>query len=115
MPPAPQLSEGEVIIWADVLGSAEEAQAGYDAAGAAYERAAALFPRAQSPRLALSNLARRRGDLATALRAMRPLFDIAADDVQQDDPWWVYYTAHGRHAADLLSAVWQPFLAAHEP
>jgi hypothetical protein len=97
------------------LGAAEEAQAGYEAAALAYERAAALFPGAQSPRLALSKLARRRGDRAAALRAIRLLFDVAADSVEQDDPWWVYYIAHGRRAADLLDAVRKPFLAVHEP
>jgi tetratricopeptide (TPR) repeat protein len=57
----------------------------------AYERAAALYPAAQSPRLALSRLARRYGDRAAALRALEPVFARSGEEAAADDPWWSYY------------------------
>ena len=59
----------------------------YDAAFDAYHRAAALSPTAQSPWLALSHLARRRGDRAAALRALQQVFDLPSEP-DRDDPWW---------------------------
>src|SRR5262245_3146283 len=51
-------------------GTEEEALSRYDAAAELYEQAAARYPGAQSPLIALSQLARRRGDRAGALAAM---------------------------------------------
>ncbi len=52
------------------LGAEEEASGRYDSARESYERAAAIEPMAQSPWLALAQLARRRGDRASALHAL---------------------------------------------
>ena len=89
-----------------------EALGNRDAARAAYERAAELSPKAQSPLLALSQLARRYGDRPAALRAMERLFTLPDDDrSEHDDPWWWYYVAQARDADDLLDAMRQPFLS----
>jgi hypothetical protein len=94
------------------LGAEEETIGNRDAARIAYERAAELFPRAQSPLLALSQLARRYGDRAGALRAIERLFDLSGEErVEHDDPWWWYYVSQARDADDLLAAVHQPFRA----
>jgi tetratricopeptide (TPR) repeat protein len=92
------------------LGAEEEALGDRDAARAAYERAAALAPNAQSPLLALSQLARRGGDRAGALRAIARMFALAIDD-PHDDPWWWYYVDQGRDGDSLLDAVRRPFLS----
>ena len=90
----------------------EEALGNRDAARAAYEQAAELFPKAQSPLLALSQLARRYGDRPAALRAMERLFTLPDEDRNEhDDPWWWYYVAQARDADDLLEAMRQPFLS----
>src|SRR5262252_4818577 len=47
-----------------------------------YTRAATLFPRAQSPYLALGALATRRGERATALKETQRLFDLPAAAVE---------------------------------
>src|SRR2546423_3092250 len=76
-------------LWYDgelFVGAMEEALGRYDAAAAAYERAAIRYPGAQSPLFALSQLARRRGDRAAALAAIERVFELPppGDDARQD-------------------------------
>ena len=92
------------------LGSAEEALGNRDAARVAYDQSAALYPMAQSPLLALSQLARRSGDRRGALQAIDRLFALPGGDrSEQDDPWWGYYIAQGREAETLLDVMQQPY------
>ena len=79
-----------------LLGREEEALGRREAARSAFVRAAALYPRAQSPRLGLSQLARAEGDRASARRALE-LLSQDADEVE--DPWWSFSQ---RHAPDQL-------------
>jgi tetratricopeptide (TPR) repeat protein len=72
------------------LGVEEAALGRANAAGDAFERAAALYPRAQSPYLALSQLARRRGDRTAALRFIEEVWSRSNDDRVRDDPWATY-------------------------
>jgi tetratricopeptide (TPR) repeat protein len=98
------------------LGAAEEALGDRDAARVAYEQAAEGFPMAQSPLLALSQLARRSGDRRGALRAIDRLFALAPEDRgERDDPWWWYYVAQARDADALLEAMRQPFVSERLP
>jgi len=108
----PALEDEQQRYYAELfLGAEEEALGNRDEARAAYERAAALFPRAQSPLLALSQLARRSGDRSAALRAMDRVFALSAEErAEHDDPWWWYYVVQGRDADDLLEAMRQPYL-----
>jgi hypothetical protein len=77
----------------------------------AYEQAAEISPMAQSPLLALSQLARRHADRRGALRAIERLFALSVEErTEHDDPWWWYYVVQGRDANDLLEAMEQPFL-----
>jgi tetratricopeptide (TPR) repeat protein len=86
-------------------GAEEEALGRFDAARDAYQRAATLFPLAQSPLVALSQLAHRRGDRAAAAAAMRMVFELpAAVDRGTDDPWWHYHVHHARNAEDLVDS-----------
>ena len=94
------------------LGAAEEALADYGGASAAYTKAAQLYPAAQSPRLALSALARRRGDRPGALTEIRHVFDLPASAAARDDPWWTYHTSQARNADALLEELRQPFVEA---
>ena len=74
----------------------EEAALGHrDAARTAFEHAAALYPWAPSPRLALSLLARSAGDPAGALVPLRKILQIPTASLS--DPWWNYDHAAGRH------------------
>jgi tetratricopeptide (TPR) repeat protein len=83
------------------LGAASEAANRRDDARRAYERAAALAPQAQSPRLSLSQLAARAGDRGAALRALEPMLAQSSGIDDRFDPWWSYSTSQGR-AADAL-------------
>lgn len=96
------------------VGAAEERLGHSDAARQAYSEAAGLYPYAQSPHLALSALARRLGDRATALKEIRTVFDLQDADSRPDDPWWLYYRSQARNADDLLDALWRPFLSGAE-
>jgi tetratricopeptide (TPR) repeat protein len=94
------------------LGAAEEALGNVDAARAAFTEAATLYPLAQSPGLALSGLARRRGDRDGALRELRRVFEMPPEQSDRDDPWWTYYVAQARNADELLAEMRRPFVHA---
>ena len=83
------------------LGAASEAANRRDDARRAYERAAALAPEAQSPRLSLSQLAARAGDRRAAMRALEPMLEQPSGVDDRSDPWWAYATSQGR-AFDAL-------------
>ena len=97
--------DGELFI-----GAAYEGLGRYGEAAAAYEQAASRFPGAQSPLIALSQLARRRGDRTAALAAMARLFALPSPaDGDRQDPWWTYKTAQARNADELLENLRAPF------
>jgi tetratricopeptide (TPR) repeat protein len=106
-----QLTDQQMLYYAGMfLGAAEEALGNRDAARLAYEQSAELYPMAQSPLLALSQLARRSGDRGGALRAIDRLFALPEEDrAERDDPWWWYYVALARDAEELLDAMRAPY------
>lgn len=75
------------------------------------ERAAAIYPTAQAPLLALSQLARQAGDAPRARQAFDWLAGLPADSDERDDPWWTYDRAHARDADRQLAAARQAFAA----
>lgn len=85
------------------LGVELEALADPDGARAAYERAADLFPQAQSPHIALSALERRSGNRAAALAEIGRVFD--AGEQGPEDPWWTYHVQQGRNVDTLLAVL----------
>ncbi|MBS1817616.1 MAG: hypothetical protein JSU08_06790 [Acidobacteria bacterium] len=88
------------------LGAGLERVQRFSDAADAYDDAARLFPRAQSPLLARSALARRRDAYEPARDAVARLWALApgADD---DDPWWAYSVAHASGADALVTSVWE--------
>lgn len=72
------------------LGHEEEQMKRHAEAREAYARASGLYPRAQSPRLALGRLATELGDRDAAAAAARALLNLPADLMARDDPWWSY-------------------------
>ena len=102
-----------LLYYADLfLGQAEQALDHRDEARASFERAASRYPRAQSPRLALSQAARRSGDRAGALGAIQHVLDLPASEGRREDPWWYYNEIHVPDADHLLDEMRKPFLAA---
>ena len=87
------------------LGAAEAGLAHDEAARTAYRRAAALRPEAQSPLIALSELATRRGDRLAALRELQRVFALPPYAPERDDPWWDYFTSHVRNAEALVERL----------
>jgi tetratricopeptide (TPR) repeat protein len=105
------VSEDELRYYGELfLGAAETARRNFAAAREAYGRAARFYPEAQSPRIALSELARRLGDRGAAWREMQTIFERPASDAEPDDPWWRYFMVQARNADDLLEALRRPFL-----
>ena len=88
------------------LGDVHERAGRRDAAVAAYRHAAALYPDAQSPRLALSAIAIARGDRTGGIDALQRLLELPADEKRRHDPWWVYEIGTGRHSEALMEALW---------
>jgi tetratricopeptide (TPR) repeat protein len=93
---------------------AQEAMGSLPAAQALYEEAARQFPQAQSPYLALSRLARDRGDRAAALAAAEHVFTRRTGD-ELADPWWTYYLFVIRDASAQLHALQQTYVTAAAP
>jgi tetratricopeptide repeat protein len=73
-----------------------------------YARASALYPEAQSPRLALSALAAVERKSADALGVMADVLGVPG--ASRDDPWWHYHQAQGREAPARLGALYTQFL-----
>jgi tetratricopeptide (TPR) repeat protein len=85
-------ASGHLLYLAELfLGRAEETRGNDEAARAAFERASALYPNAQSPRLALSQIARRAGNRAAAQRELQALAKLSDNEQRREDPWWHYY------------------------
>jgi tetratricopeptide (TPR) repeat protein len=96
--------------YAELFLGAEEEELGHrDAARLAYEQAAALYPDAQSPLLAISRLERSSGNRPAALRALQQVFALSPHADARDDPWWIYNTVQARNAEALLDEVRRPF------
>ena len=70
-----------------LLGRAEEGRNRPSEARAAYEAAATLFPEAQAPRVAISQIDLRAGDRDAAMKMFELL---AAERLHEADPWWQY-------------------------
>jgi len=91
------------------LGAAQEKLGQFDTAKAAYERAATLYPSAQSPLLGLSELARRAGHRDDALKAMEKVYELGETSSRDEYPWWRYTYVQGRAADELIDALQKPF------
>jgi tetratricopeptide (TPR) repeat protein len=70
-----------------------------------YERAAMLYPTAQSPLFALSQLAQSSADIEGAFLAIQRVFELQRTDSWNDDPWWIYDLSHVRNADALAEEM----------
>jgi tetratricopeptide (TPR) repeat protein len=87
------------------LGTEEGALARIAPARAAFERAASLFPTAQSPLVALAELDRRSGDRAAALAVVDRLQRLPLDPDSREDPWTHYFRSFAEDAPEQLAVV----------
>ena len=92
------------------LGHAEQSLGNHAAARDRYGRAAALYPQAQSPLLALALLARQSGDRAGAQHAMRQVLALPRRPPAESDPWWRYYRWQNASSEGRFAALRAPFL-----
>jgi hypothetical protein len=99
--------QGEQRYFAELLfGRAEEARGRHASAREHYQNAAALYPRAQSPRLALSQLSRQSGDRQAALQMLQTVTTLPVAAPGRTDPWWTYNDVHVGDADTLLTALY---------
>jgi tetratricopeptide (TPR) repeat protein len=83
---------GEWLYFAQLFLARQEESLGHPQnARAALEQAAALYPAAQTPRVALSHIARRAGNRRAAQQELQALAALPADERRREDPWWNYY------------------------
>ncbi|OFW12105.1 MAG: hypothetical protein A3H96_03675 [Acidobacteria bacterium RIFCSPLOWO2_02_FULL_67_36] len=87
------------------LGGAYDALDDLVAARNAYHRAAAIYPLAQSPHLALSRLATRRGDLPESLREVQQVLRLSPDAIDRGDPWWTCDMGNGIYSDALVAEL----------
>ena len=103
-------SDPALLYYAAIFaGAAQEALGDMASARESYERAAAGFPNAQSPYVALSRIARDRGDRAAAQAAIARVF-ARETRAEADDPWWTYHLWFVRNADDLNMQLRQPLM-----
>ena len=74
-----------------------------------FERAAALYPAAQTPLLALSELAHSDSDIHNAVIEIERAFAVAANGRQRNDPRWKYDLVSEDKAAALLLEMRKAF------
>jgi hypothetical protein len=67
-----------------------------------FEKAAVLYPGAQTPLFALSRLAHSDGDIQNASAAIERAFAVGADDREWEDPRWKYDLVPEDKAAGFL-------------
>ena len=75
-----------------------------DVARSAFQRAAALYPRAQSPRIGLSEVEMRSGNRQAAAQALETVW-ASDQSSRDDDPWSSYSTAAGRAGRAMLDSL----------
>jgi tetratricopeptide (TPR) repeat protein len=86
------------------LGAEKEALGDRAQARDLYDSATILYPKAQSPRLALSLLSSVEGKHDDALAMMAMVLGLRREG--RNDPWWRYHGSQGRNAPDALAAVY---------
>jgi tetratricopeptide (TPR) repeat protein len=74
-----------------------------DAARAAFERAAGVYPNAPAPRLALSELALASGNREESLARLRQA--APSERVDVDEPWWWLDRVHEPSAESLMGEM----------
>ena len=87
------------------LGVEQQALLDADRARESFGRAAALYSRAQSPQLALGQLARRQGDRPGALAAIQRVLALSVVDRASEDPWSTYLSGGVAEAQTQLSEL----------
>jgi tetratricopeptide (TPR) repeat protein len=86
------------------LGRAEELRGRVEAARVAFERAAALYPRATSPQLALSRFALDTGAAEMAVATVQHALTL--DAAANNDPWWWYHVLPRAEVDERLQAMY---------
>lgn len=99
-------------FWNLFLGEAEEGQEHYDAARQAYQRARSLFPRAQKPLLAISQLEWRRDAKSAGATSIAEMFARSSDPDVTSDPWQRYFVSHTADAERDIADLWQTLTGA---
>ena len=89
------------------LGAEEEVLGRTNEARALYQQAASLYPRAQAPRIALSQLAHKTGNRTAARETLDAMFERGSLIGPEDDPWWGYQRSAGRLADEWREATYR--------
>lgn len=103
---AQSIQDPQLLYYASLfLGRQFETLSRRSEARGQYERAAMLYPTAQAPLLALSQLAHSGGDTEGALLAAQRVFALPREDFWNDDPLWIYDVAHIRDETTLVEEL----------
>ncbi len=107
---AAALTDPQLLYYASLyLGCEFEALSQPGEARDRYEHAAMLYPAAQSPLFALSQLAQSAGDSEGAFALLQRVFALQPVHRSNNDPWWNYDLSPVREAAALVSEMYRAF------
>jgi Tfp pilus assembly protein PilF len=99
------LSDSALRYYAGLfLGEVQARTGDLPAARQNLQRAHELYPAAQSPLLALADLARRDNDSVSAAAFLKELLALPHAEQARDDPWWWYSHSQVRDAETRLAA-----------
>ena len=107
---AEAMTDPQLLFYVALFLGNEHAMLGHEtAAREQFERAAEIFPNAQSPLLALSWLARSSGNNRAALQAVDHVFALQVRDSVPEDPWWEYTLSPIIDADELVENMRKTF------
>jgi tetratricopeptide (TPR) repeat protein len=102
--------DARTLYYAAMFAGAEEQALGrLDDARRSFESAATLYPKAQSPHFALSQVAWLSGDSNEALRLLQAPLKPGPTRSAADDPWSEYFDGLGSAATSLFRTVLTDF------
>lgn len=104
------IKESQLLYYTSIyLGHELKMLMHFEEAREQFEQAAKLFPEAQSPLMALSELARTLKDPDGEQRFIQRVFALKHSNSMDGDPWWTYSFSHVRDASSHIEAMYKKY------
>jgi tetratricopeptide (TPR) repeat protein len=104
------IKDSQLLYYASLyLGHELKMVSRFEEARKQFEQAASLFPSAQTPLIALSQLARPLKDPDGEKRFVQRVFALKRTNSMDDDPWWIYRFSHVRDASLHIEEMYKKY------